>query len=575
MILTHKINNKSISKQSDGKNIFFSLSNNIGDYLFMSKNNVSRYEGLYIKNQFVLKTIHSIGLSENCTEIESSLNKVRCYYQNNIETIEMPKIQGTLAYCLEKPAWINLELDIKKPYDNREWGRVYDIKVENNNIIIKFIKQTDQREDNSEGKKEYEVYIAIKGQIEVKIVKEWIKKSFSFDVERDSGPSERFVFVPVKIYSDKLFISISKDKLDCINKLNKLSEFRDEVQNKIIKTEKEFALHSASDSLYKLYFDNSIYAGFPWFFESYSRDELISLKAFMLNQEYDKARKIILKYVKRLSFGLLYNKENSTLISADAPGLTFKRCSDLIKTKKNVFNTKEKELIKKKLTETIDFIEKDRLKDGLVVSKPFESWMDSIKREGNLIEIQCLMLNMYNFAYNLTKNKYYLLRERQFKSIVKKNFFINNTLKDAKDDITIRPNIFLAYYYYPALLTKQEWEKCFKIALDSLWLNFGGVSSIDKKSPLFKNKHTGEKPISYHNGDSWFFMNNICAIALRDVNAKMFKKEIDKITAASTKDILWQGCIGAGSELSSAESLKAEGALNQAWSNATFIELVK
>ena len=52
------------------------------------------------------------------------------------------------------------------------------------------------------------------------------------------------------------------------------------------------------------------------------------------------------------------------------------------------------------------------------------------------------------------------------------------------------------------------------------------------------------------------------------------KSYIEKISAASTTDILWKGAIGCASELSSASSQKAEGCLNQAWSNATFIELM-
>jgi GH15 family glucan-1,4-alpha-glucosidase len=45
-------------------------------------------------------------------------------------------------------------------------------------------------------------------------------------------------------------------------------------------------------------------------------------------------------------------------------------------------------------------------------------------------------------------------------------------------------------------------------------------------------------------------------------------------TKASSKEMLFSGVIGCGSELSSARELRSEGAFNQAWSNALFIELM-
>ena len=67
----------------------------------------------------------------------------------------------------------------------------------------------------------------------------------------------------------------------------------------------------------------------------------------------------------------------------------------------------------------------------------------------------------------------------------------------------------------------------------------------------------------------------MAAIVMASVNSKKFKPYIEKIAAASAKDILWKGAVGCGSELSSAKEQRAEGCLNQAWSNATFIELMK
>jgi glycogen debranching enzyme len=53
-----------------------------------------------------------------------------------------------------------------------------------------------------------------------------------------------------------------------------------------------------------------------------------------------------------------------------------------------------------------------------------------------------------------------------------------------------------------------------------------------------------------------------------------FNKNIQKIIDASAEEILWKGCVGCHSELSSAKELQSKGCFNQAWSSAMFIELI-
>ena len=116
---------------------------------------------------------------------------------------------------------------------------------------------------------------------------------------------------------------------------------------------------------------------------------------------------------------------------------------------------------------------------------------------------------------------------------------------------------------------------CFENSLKSLWLGWGGLSTIDINNKLFTDDHTGEINKSYHRGDSWFWLNNLAAIELNKINPKKFQNQIQKIISASTEDILWKGCIGCASELSSAKELKSQGCFNQAWSDAMYIEMVE
>jgi hypothetical protein len=66
----------------------------------------------------------------------------------------------------------------------------------------------------------------------------------------------------------------------------------------------------------------------------------------------------------------------------------------------------------------------------------------------------------------------------------------------------------------------------------------------------------------------------MAALVMQSIDDQEFQKYIRKIMEASTTEILSKGIIGTSSELSSAQSLKSEGSLSQAWSNAMYIEFI-
>jgi glycogen debranching enzyme len=181
---------------------------------------------------------------------------------------------------------------------------------------------------------------------------------------------------------------------------------------------------------------------------------------------------------------------------------------------------------------------------------------------------------MYRLMFDLTQNQKYKVLENILKNKVRERFWNGKNLADGLSDWTIRPNIFIAAYVYPELLSNKEWEICLENSLKNLWLDWGGLSTIDKNNRLFTEIDTGEDIKSYHRGDSWFWLNNLAAIQLNKINNKKFQRYIQKIISASTEDILWKGCIGCASELSSAKELSSRGCFNQAWSNAIYLELI-
>jgi len=418
----------------------------------------------------------------------------------------------------------------------------------------------------------------------------------------------------------------TKEKEDFVKILNKESLKRI-LKNKKINNIIKIGYVNAHNSLNNLIVDNKsnygLMAGLPWFFQFWSRDALISLKSLL---EIDRgfAEKVLFDYLNGINddgriLNLIGKNTPTDLESADSHGWLFFRCNEIfkmlnknkelinsikisiksIKQNKSADSPKIKEsnkkfnlTIKKKeseyrkiiyeiessLEKSLYGLLKCHTKNGFELNAPKETWMDTDfendNRNGSRIEMQALRLHMYKLMFELSQNRKYKVLENVLKNKVREKFWNENNLYDGLGDATIRPNVFIAAYVYPELLTKEEWEVCSENALKNLWLNWGGLSSIDKNNPLFTEKSTGEDIRSYHRGDSWFWINNLAALTLNRINNKKFNNEIKKIINASSEEILWKGCIGCHSELSSAKELSSKGCFNQAWSNAMYIEMI-
>jgi len=229
------------------------------------------------------------------------------------------------------------------------------------------------------------------------------------------------------------------------------------------------------------------------------------------------------------------------------------------------------------------------MKDGLITNGPLETWMDTScgesNRSGVRVEIQALYLSMLRLAEFLNrflelKNAHeYKQQDHEMKTLIKQRLMIDGTLLDGADnngnpDMSIRPNIFLAYYACPHLLKKDEWIKTFDKVINECYLDWGGFSSISKNHPLFQANHTGINNQSHHHGDSWYYINNIAAFCLHDLDAEKYADKIAKIAEASKNEMLFSGFLGSCAELSSASHQSSDGCLCQAWSAATLIELL-
>jgi len=598
MKVTHKLNSTVLTKSAkDVPN--FLLTNKIGGYCLLGENPISRYQGVFLlHNSDMFKVIEDIRLIDG-GEIKEVINKfayVKRKREGNVEEFFMPYGYDALMYELEKEGEVEVVLDVRRSYANPEFGRVYDINRIKDGVVVSYQYENEK------------MFLVVKFEGEFEILDEWVKRDYWYDKDRNTHPYEKYVYKALRLKSGKIVVAFFPSKKQAMDEANyvfrhhlRLKEHQKMYVDNIkarkpkeieIRMAKKCAISSLNKLVVNLKGVKGIIAGLPWFFQFWTRDELISSKALLLNHQNRELKEILLKNLGALNKGFLPNislsnpgkmkkmfKRIEEIVgvksgNADSVGWLFKRVQDSL----GIFSTKEKMLIKSKLVNAINYYNKNLVKNGLVYNSGKKTWMDSEfggdDRAGYRIEIQALFLNMLKLAYELTKNEKYSKQEQEMREKVKEKFWNGKYLADGLDDFTIRPNVFIAAYIYPSLLERKKWEMCFEKIVPRLWLNWGGVSSIDKKHELFVKDSTGEDRRSYHRGDSWFWVNNLAALVLYRVNKRKFGKYIEKIIQASAKEILTSGAIGHSAEISSASGLRSQGCMAQAWSDAMFIELV-
>ncbi len=642
------------ASRSINENIGFMLTSKNGSYCSFFNKSASRYHGLFYFDAVAMrmyKFIDEIRIP-SAGEATSIKNKLYCIERgrgHTTETFTMPRNFTSLMYELNASNKIDLLLDCKETYDNREWGRDYELLDEKGALIIRFTKKTDRREDQSDNVKEFGLCLAVRSDSNsYEKIGSWVEKHYNHDEERKAPPFRRFVYNAVRLNGTRFVFCMSRNKDSAIKECNYLFENFDEVKARegkhafdilngenarnVIRSEKiakevKIAYANAANSLNNLIIGNKknygMLAGLPWFFQFWARDTLVSLKAISrLNTRL--AEKLLLGYLEKIESdgrisNLTGNHESISIGSSDAHGWLFFRCRQLvekinknkeiissikslvkpIKEDKNVKSKKIKAYLKKcnliisnkeeeyhkatyeiecSLEKCLAGLLKHHTHDNFEANGERETWMDTNfaddSRKGIRVEVQAFRLNIYKLLFEISQNQKYRSMENILKIKVRNNFWNGAILADGLGDLTIRPNIFIAAYIYQELLSKEEWGACFDNTLKSLWLEWGGLSTIDKSHPLFTETSTGEDIKSYHRGDSWFWINNLAAIILFRINKEKFRGNITKILEASTRDILWKGCIGCHSELSSAKELRGEGCYNQAWSSAMYMELV-
>jgi len=530
-----------MEKEIELENFDYAVINNKGSFLFLPLLYNSRYFGLlqYYNNNFI-KIIEKIENRDiNYNEIEKVIlkdyNDLKIIYKDGWEEYKL--IDNKLIYKTNKYSTLNVYFDIRYLYDMDEWGRIYNNEKNKDYVKIKFNK----------GDLNYEVII--RGFEVYQELNKWIKVNYNYDLYRKSPPFERYVYLPFSFYAKELEIIYKNDKENLNG--NNLIENR----------------------LLSFIYDNNVSAGFPWYFQEWSRDLLISLNGlYYINKDIVKNK--LIEYSNYfLLDGRLKNIKNENVGNSDGIGLYIFRLFQF----KDLF---EKELFDKlinNIIEKLKLFEDNYLDEKLFLFKayPNETWMDTLNRIYP-IEIQFLMANVYDSLYNYTKKDEYKEKLEKIKNSIRKNYLSDYSLYDDIKNKKIRCNVFLSYYFYPKIFSNYEWENIFDYSLTQLYLKWGGISSLsifDKEFIPYSNEdnYFRNEGKSMHNGDSWIFINNIAAMDLYNLNKEKYSNIINSITKADERLIKM---IGTLPERSSAYELKPVGALHQLWSISTYIELL-
>lgn len=483
--------------------------------------------------------------------------------EDTTETIWM-QYEG-IHYTLSKPQPITIWLDVRKHDDYEDWGRDYEMSTKKDHILVTYTKRAGDKHD-------YTCYIAIKAEGAIEFHDEFKKRQYAYDAFRGSD-AERHVFRALTVTTACCDIGFGWTPEEAFRHAARAAEKPSYNVSIPHINAPEIVTQAWKDawwSFEKLRVDDGIYAGYPWFYQTWTRDELISMVPLLIRKDATAVKALLTRYTQAVAddgklFAMLPARGN---LSADAAGWLAARCEDA-----SVLDMPEDMTIelRKKLAEIES---KTPMKENMVYSGRDQTWMDTSYeddgREGFCLEIQALHARLLRVLGYGDEEARLVARVRE--QFVREGKLADHLSPTLHPDMRQRPNIFIAAYVYPWMFNREEWEPLLDAALHDLWLDWGGIASLSVHDPRFVNMYSGENNKSYHRGDSWWFLNCMAAIVLRRINTDKYLNYIEQIIAACIREADL-GVKGAISEISSAKMLSSYGCLSQAWSNAMFIEL--
>ncbi|HSI20987.1 MAG TPA: amylo-alpha-1,6-glucosidase [Verrucomicrobiae bacterium] len=471
-----------------------------------------------------------------------------------------------LRFQSARKSALSFTFDIRGIYQSPDVGRAYQVHQVHQVPGGIFIQYDDPLIGQT-------VYVAMKTDGEFTLQGTWETVQYPWDKERNSSPTEKSVYTLGVCNANWTAFgagtSAEAAQQACAMAAREpfpLVGIGIAHASDTLTEEVHAARFSTAETLAILMHETGTYAGLPWFHQVWSRDELLAALGMPRTDQLA----CIKKYLKTsLGGGELPTFVGSGTTCADGVGWLALLIREYgVSTLKP---TEQKRATRFFLEALAGIRESHFSPEGLVTSGHNATWMDTIGRSGCRIEIQAMYGLALELLGDLTEDPTYNEQRKAWIKLVRSHFFKKGALWDGYDDATIRPNIFLAYLLQPDLLSGVEWERAFGKALAPLRTSWGGLASLDQNHPSFQAHSTGEDNKSYHQGDSWFFVNNLAGVALNRFGMKQFKPVVQEILRSSTEEILWKHTIGHSGEIASAADGASWGCGAQAFSAGTYL----
>jgi len=575
MLVNYNFHNKKLNLHPEkSADLGALLTNGLGGFYYFRNKPASKYQGWFLGfGPEVWRIIENLEVkgAGSFRGWEYNFHSFKALYSRQKANFIFPKGRNSLLLELNKPGEVEVFLDPRRIFETDSFGRHFQMIPLKRALLVSYSKGSER------------LYIAIRGDSPIFHKKaSWIKRIYGVDQKRNDPDFERYVF-DLGVVSGKRFVfSASLDRREALEECEDAFLNFDKIfnRNKAIfaslpfgfkrrPRKEDWAVFLAKVALFNLILktENSyaVYSGLPWFVQEWARDSLFCLpQIFKLFPEVGEA---VFRDIARAAGGAA-SADKRIVVSDDSPEMLLWAFAELRKKKM------EPAHFRKDFLAVLEKLLQERTQDNLALLAPDKTWMDSVRRSCFPIEVQALRIRAYRLARLLTRRRKYELLEKKLLEAVRKDFSDGRRIFDGRQAKETRPNIFLAYFFCPWMFERKIWLAGFDEAIQKLWLDWGGFATLDRNDPRFVSRSTGQNPASYHNGDSWFFLNNIAALAMRRLAPSRYRRYIVKIRAASRNDILLGQVLGGVSELSSAEKFSPAGSVLQAWSAASFLKLL-
>jgi len=554
----------------------FLLRNQLGDFLSLFTTSQTRYAGWFLaKEKAFYKVLESlVVLSEEGAPIEvvgitNVGHTIAWEYEDGTRLFwQLHPNQSGITAVLSQPRRLRITLDVRDIYARPEFGREYSVNLAEPTLCRVAYK------DPSLGQP---LHIAIKSREPLELVQQWETRSYPRDTARHSEPDQASCFVVAESLTGSLSIGAHLNYEESLKAVQAAAHLPEPPITLTINTSHDTLLTHmrtakivAEEGLRLLQSQNGLYAGLPWFHQVWARDELIAALGYTKEEQHQ----VIEEYLgHELLNGELETYKGSHSTCADGIGWLCLVVAEYGLT--NLPPDTKVRLMHFLKNAHSGLVKNHQASHGLIASGHNATWMDTIGREGFRVDIQAMFSLLLQQLHELTGDESYSQERLRFLATVRHLLFKDGYLMDGLDDPTKRPNVFLAYLLEPELLSQKNWTSCFDSVLEVLRCGWGGLSSIDQTDPRFQAVSTGEDNKSYHNGDSWFFVNNLAAIAMHRLNQRHFGQDIVTLLQSSTNEILWEHMVGQPGEISSASRLDSWGCGLQAFSAGAYLALLK